>query len=192
MTRARWVALFAVAAAVVAAFVLGSGGTHKPSAKPVDLAPLRAAAALTPCPTGVSPALPALTLSCLGGGSPVSLRGAPSGPTLVNVYGSWCGPCLEEMPLLASFSKGAAGKVSLLGIDTEDDPRMALRFAKDVGQTWNALVDDDGVVMRKYAPGPPITLFVDAAGTVVHVKVGALKDVAELRSLTARYLKVSV
>lgn len=193
MTRARWVALVAVAAAVAVAFVVGAGGTKKPTTSSPDLRPLRAAAALTPCPTGVSPELPKLTLACLGGGAPVVLQGAASGtPTLVNVYGSWCGPCLKEMPLLAAFSRASAGRVSLLGVDTEDEPTMALRFAKDVGQTWNAVVDDDGVVLRKYAKGPPVTLFLDASGSVVHVKVGAFKDVAELSTLTARYLKVAV
>jgi thiol-disulfide isomerase/thioredoxin len=182
-----------VAVATAVALVLGAGGTKKPSAVGVDLAPLRSAAALTPCPSGVSPALPRLTLACLGGGPPVVLQGAPSGtPTLVNVYGSWCGPCLKEMPLLAAFSTAAAGRVSLLGVDTEDEPALALRFAKDVGQTWNALIDDDGLVMRKYANGPPLTLFVDTAGSVTHVKVGAFKDLAELRALTAQYLKVTV
>jgi cytochrome c biogenesis protein CcmG/thiol:disulfide interchange protein DsbE len=193
VSRGRWSALLVVLAAVAGALAV-SLGTGSSPAKPTDqsLAPLRAQAALSACPTGISKELPALTLDCLGGGPPVALQGAPSGkPTLVNVYGSWCGPCLREMPILVAFSKASGGKVSLLGVDTEDEPRLALRFAQDVGQTWNAVVDPDGAVLRKYATGPPVTLFVDAAGVVKHVQVGPFSGVPELAALTKRYLGVS-
>ena len=201
MTRARVAVLVAVLVLTAGALYLGvrsGGGAPKASGSPRPdaasaLVRLRTEAALTPCPSAISPALPKLTLACLGGGPPVAIQGAPRGvPSLVNVYGSWCHPCFKEMPLLAAFSRASAGRVSLLGVDTEDDPTMALRFAKDVGQTWNAVIDDDGVVMRKYASGPPVTLFVDGTGAVVHAKIGAFKDLAELKALTAQYLKVSV
>jgi cytochrome c biogenesis protein CcmG/thiol:disulfide interchange protein DsbE len=191
VSRGRWATLLVVLAAVAVAVRLGTGpSSTTPPAQ--SLAPLRAQVALPACPTGISKELPALTLDCLGGGPRVALRGAPSGkPTLVNVYGSWCGPCLREMPVLVAFSKASGGKVSLLGIDTEDEPRLALRFAQDVGQTWNAVIDPDGAVLRKYATGPPVTLFVDAAGVVKHVQVGPFTGVPELAALTKTYLGVS-
>jgi hypothetical protein len=96
------------------------------------------------------------------------------------------------MPVLAAFARASAGRVALLGVDTEDEQRLALLFAQDVGQTWNAVVDDDKAVLRRYAGGPPVTLFVDAAGAIKHVKVGAFADLAEVRALTARYLEVAV
>jgi thiol-disulfide isomerase/thioredoxin len=184
------VALLALAAG---AFFLGMDRTPAQHPANAALAPLRARAALSPCPTGVSKDLPAVTLACLGGGAPVVLHGPASGvPTLVNVYGSWCNPCQKEMPLLVAFSKAAGGRVALLGVDTEDEQRLALLFAKAVGQTWPAVVDDNKTVLRKYASGPPVTLFVDAGGTVVHAKVGAFKDLVELKALTRRYLAVTL
>ncbi|MCW2601661.1 MAG: Thiol-disulfide isomerase-like thioredoxin [Frankiales bacterium] len=204
MTRGRVVALAAILACLAAALVFGLAGTPSSpttaaapttaaTPKADGLAALRARAALQPCPTGISPDLPALTLPCLGGGPAVTLNGKPSGvPTLVNVYGSWCPPCQAEMPLLAAFSKASAGKVALVGVDTEDDQRLALLFAKDVRQTWPAVVDDNKAVLRKYSSGPPVTLFVDRAGQVVHVKIGAFKNLGELKGLTSQYLQVSL
>lgn len=194
MTRGRLLTLAVLLAALAGAVAYGLQDGAAP-AKPVaqDLAPLRAQARLAPCPSGVSKDLPALTLPCLGGGAAVRLDGPGTGrPTLVNVYGSWCGPCQREMPLLVAFSKAADGKVALLGVDTEDEPRLALLFARDVGQSWPAVVDDDKAVLRRYASGPPVTLFVSAAGGVVHAKIGPFKDVAELSSLTRRYLGVAL
>ena len=157
-----------------------------------DLAPLRRVAALAPCPTGVGD-VPALTLPCLGGGPDVRLDGDPTGvPTLVNVYGSWCGPCQREMPVLAAFARRAGSKVALLGIDTEDEPRLALLFARDVGQHWPAVVDDEGTFLRHYSPGPPVTLFVDRAGKVVFVHRGPFASLAQVVSAVRTRLGVAV
>ena len=157
-----------------------------------DLAALRTAAALAPCPTGIGD-VPHLVLPCLGGGPEVVLDSGPSGtPTLVNVYGSWCGPCQDEMPVLADFATRAKGKVAIVGVDTEDEPRLALLFAKDVGQSWAAVQDDDGKLLRHYASGPPITLFVDAAGKVVSVHRGPFKDLAALTAEVTKRLGVAL
>jgi thiol-disulfide isomerase/thioredoxin len=195
VNRSRLVVLLLVAAALVSSLAYGlrqgSGGGSTPKA--VDLASYRAAAGLAACPQGISPELPDLTLPCLGGGPDVRLRGTPSGvPTLVNVYGSWCGPCQEEMPHLAAFAQRAGGRVALVGVDTADDPRLALVFAKDVGQRWPAVVDDDRAVLRRYASGPPVTLFVTGAGKVVHVKAGPYRSVAALQADVRSYLGVAL
>ena len=194
MTRVRLTLLLVVVAALalaVAYSLRSPSAASKPAA--VDLAPLRAQAALAACPAGISPDLPDLTLPCLGGGPPAPLRGTPAGiPVLVNVYGSWCGPCQREMPILKQFHDAASGRVGLVGIDSEDDRRQALHFAIDVQQHWAALADDDGVVLRAFGAGAPKMLFVDARGKVVHVERGGYRSLGQLRADTARYLGVSV
>ena len=182
------------AAALVAVLALVSAcGDDKPrAAAKDDLAPLRQAAALAPCPTGIGH-VPHLTLPCLGGGPDVVLDSGPSGvPTLVNVYASWCGPCADEMPVLAAFAAKAAGKVALLGVDTEDEPRLALLFARDVKQHWPAVQDDQGAFLRHYSSGPPITLFVDRAGKVVFVHRGPFRSLADVTSAVQQRLGVAV
>ena len=192
MNRARWGWLVLVVLALGSSLAYGLTRDPAPSTASPDLAPLRAAAALTPCPSAVSVDLPDLTLPCLGGGPDVALRGATGRPTLVNVYGSWCGPCQEEMPLLVDLSRLAGDRLDLVGVDTLDEPSLALRFAKDLGQHWPAVVDDDKKVLVQYASGPPVTLFVDARGKVVHVKTGPFRSLAELRAQVAEHLGVRV
>ncbi len=188
----RALPLLLVGVAVLAALWYGQHDRNPaPRTAGDELAPLRAAAALAPCPTGVGPGLPALTLPCLGGGPDVRLDARPTGvPTLVNVYGSWCAPCQDEMPVLAAFARKAGPRVALLGIDTEDEPRLALRFAKDLGQRWPAVVDAQGAVLRRYAPGPPATLFVDPTGRVRYVHRGAFRSLAALEAAVAEHLGV--
>jgi thiol-disulfide isomerase/thioredoxin len=46
--------------------------------------------------------------------------GALRGPMVVNVWGSWCGPCKKEMPVLRAFHERAKDKVQLIGVDVEE------------------------------------------------------------------------
>lgn len=178
--------------ALVAATACGQPGPSESGAPAAALASARAAAALAPCPTGIGD-VPHLVLPCLGGGPDVVLDSGPTGiPTLVNVYGSWCGPCQAEMPVLAEFAERAGDRVALLGVDTEDDPRLALLFARDVGQHWPAVRDDDGTLLRHYGSGPPLTLFVDAKGKVAFVHRGAFTSVAQLVGTVRQHLGVAV
>lgn len=180
------------AALVLAALLLAAGCGEDAPAADAGLERLRSEVALQPCPTSVGD-LPDLTFPCLGGGPDVPLKGPGTGtPTLVNVYGSWCAPCQEEMPVLVAFSEKAGGKVDLLGVDTQDEPRLGLLFARDFGQRWPAVVDADGVLFRRYAPGPPVTLFVAGSGEVRFVHRGPFRSLADLEQAVETHLGVTL
>lgn len=193
MTRLRLFGLLAVLALLAGA--VSYGGHDRPEATAedaVDLAPLRAAAGLAPCPTGLGPDLPPVALPCLGGGPDVRLDAAPSGPMLVNVWGTWCPPCVDEVPTLVDFAARAEGRVAVLGVLTSDTEQSALTFAQTFGMRYPNVVDDDGLVRARYGGGTPLTLLLDGEGTVVHVESGQLADAAELDALVARHLGVRV
>ena len=60
-----------------------------------------------------------ISMDCLDRSDGAQL-GALRGPMVVNVWGSWCGPCQEEIPIFRSFYEKAKGKVSLVGVDVEE------------------------------------------------------------------------
>ena len=195
--RGRLLALLGVVVLAAAALAVGLDRDDPATAPRVvqtedpALVGLRQTAALAPCPPGLGADFPELVLPCLGGGPAVDLTAQPPGrPTLVNVWGSWCGPCVEEVPDLVAFRERAGDRVGLVGVLTSDSLRSALTFAPQFGMTWNSVVDDDGLVLRAFAPGPPITLFVTADGDVVHQKTGAFRDTAEVEALVAEHLGV--
>jgi len=119
--------------------------------------------------------------------------GALRGPMLVNVWGSWCGPCREEIPILRSFYEKAQGKVALIGIDVEeatfDDGR---RFVERNGIVWPNLYDPDGRSREYFGLGVPVTWFIAADGSVAGKKIGAFTDESELLTLTTKYLGVKL
>jgi thiol-disulfide isomerase/thioredoxin len=169
------------------------GGSAADPLDPADvrLATLRQAAALQPCPRGLGPELPAATLPCLGGGDPVPLGSLAAGtPMLVNIWATWCGPCVREVPVLVEFNRRAAGRVGVVGVLHQDVASNALEFARQSGMTYPSVVDEDGDVLRAFGSGPPITVLLDAAGQVKHVQRGEFDDVAQIEALVEQNLGI--
>ena len=131
-------------------------------------------------------------LGCLDGSSGASIDGL-KGPAIINVWGSWCGPCKEEMPIFRSFYKKAKGNVALIGVDVEEasmeDGRV---FVQDNGITWPNLFDADGKSRAYFGMGVPVTWFIAADGTVAYKHIGSLKNEIELITLTSKYLGVKL
>ena len=188
MRRLDALALGGVALLLAGAFLYGQ---REPDPAPgPDLVALRTAAALAPCPSGLATDLAGVVLPCLGGGPDVDLGGAPTRPTLVNVWGSWCGPCVDEVPDLVAFAEQAAGTVDVVGVLTNDTQTSGLAFADAYDVRYANVVDPDGLVRARYGGGTPLTLFVDATGTITHVEAGKVDSLTELEALVAEHLDV--
>ena len=105
------------------------------------------AAQLDPCPTGVAspdaaiPGLPQLALNCLDGQSILDLSTARGVPMVVNVWASWCPPCIAEMPLLEQAAEELQGQVQFLGINLQDDREAALQLLADLDVNFASVED---------------------------------------------------
>ena len=58
--------------------------------------------------------------------------------------------------------------------------------------TWPNLIDPDGRTRGDFGMGVPVTWFIDESGGVVYKKIGVLKNEAELRNLTLKYLHIGI
>jgi cytochrome c biogenesis protein CcmG/thiol:disulfide interchange protein DsbE len=197
--RWQWSLLAATALALAACSSTSTAGSsHAPAHLSAERLRLIKSAGLAPCPTssaaGVSGGLPNLTLDCLGTGPAVHLAGL-AGPAVVNVWGSWCGPCQQEAGYLSEVYDADRGKVTFLGIDTEDDPNSALDFGTHVTPPvrYPSVVDPDRKVLIALAkaPGPPETAFIGTSGRVVYIHLGGYDSAAQLRADISRYLGVT-
>ena len=131
-------------------------------------------------------------LKCLDGNSTVDI-GQIKGPALVNVWGSWCGPCKDEMLIFVDFYSKYKDKVSLIGISVEEaDVQNARDFVKLYGMSWPNLNDPDGSTRGTLGMGVPITLFIDAQGRVAFRKIGVVTTIEELERDTQKYLGVQL
>jgi len=133
-----------------------------------------------------------IELRCLDGTVGAQLN-TLRGPMIVNVWGSWCGPCKEEIPIFRSFYEKAKDKVSLVGVDVEESSiEDGRKFVEENGITWPNLYDPDGRSREYFGMGVPVTWFIAADGSVAGKKIGAIKDEAELIALTNKYLGVKL
>jgi cytochrome c biogenesis protein CcmG/thiol:disulfide interchange protein DsbE len=165
------------------------------SSSPSAIDRLRKVADLHRCPasTTVSTGVPKETFDCLGYGPRVTVGAVAQTPTLINVWGSWCGPCQKEVPILESAYRNAHGTLSILGVDTEDSHASALDFAAHAHMTYPSVTDDQGSFLRAVGTqATPITLFVTAKGVLVHTSRGAFTSTTELRDAVRRWLGVTL
>ncbi|CAB4823543.1 unannotated protein [freshwater metagenome] len=133
-----------------------------------------------------------IVLGCLDGGEGSAIKSI-KGPAIINVWGSWCGPCKEEIPILRSFYSKTQGKVVLVGIDVEEASiENGRSFVRTNGITWPNLFDADGRSRAYFGMGVPVTWFISADGSVAYKHVGVLKSEIELITLTSKYLKVKL
>jgi thiol-disulfide isomerase/thioredoxin len=131
-------------------------------------------------------------LNCLSGTEKISVESL-RGPLIVNVWGSWCGPCKQEMPYFVDFHHQANGKVKLLGIAVEEAKAQDSKdFIISYGITWPNLYDAKGITRAIFGMGVPVTWFIDEQGTVVYKHIGVVETTEELIDLTAKYLKVEI
>ena len=130
------------------------------------------------------------TLECLDGNSNIVLE-AIKGPAIINVWGSWCAPCREEMPFLRQLA--ATGKVQIIGIDVEEpNIEKGRKFVINQGITWPNLYDRDGSTKSTFGMGVPVTWYINSESKIVHKHIGVLKSKDELFSDAAKYLGVKL
>ncbi|WP_051551512.1 TlpA family protein disulfide reductase [Nocardioides sp. URHA0020] len=202
----RWSATAALVAALLVCSGLVAGCSSddipSPGAARIDvdtpqLRTLRTEAGIEACEPGtgapVDHGLPDVTLPCLGGGEDVDLAGL-RGPLVVNLWASWCGPCVKEMPEIAAFYERYGDQVPVIGIDYQDNQTAAaFDLAKRSGVTYPLLADTQGDLQAKppFAAriAVPSFAFVAEDGTVT-LELGRVKSVDDLVGLVEKHLGV--
>lgn len=128
--------------------------------------------------------------SLLNVGQTVGLDDHPGRVVVVNIWGSWCGPCREEAPNL-EFAQQQTASIggTVLGIDIRDDRQAATDFVRDRGLTYDSIYDDSGRSLANLRGLPrnvvPQTIVLDKQHRVAAVYLRVVQ-VAELIPLIQR------
>lgn len=92
---------------------------------------------------------------------------------IVNVWASWCIPCIDEHPILSDLS---ANGISVFGINYKDHPEDARLFLRRLGDPFEKIgVDPEGRTSIEWGVyGVPETFVVSGDGKIVYKTISTL------------------
>ncbi|MCC6070986.1 TlpA family protein disulfide reductase [Massilia sp. GCM10020059] len=133
------------------------------------------APALTQVQHGKS--IPAVTLTTLDGAAVALPELARGRPAVINLWATWCPPCIREMPVLAAAQQRDMG-ISFVFTNQGESAGTVSQFLRTHGlKLDNVLLDPQSATARAVgSSGMPTTLFFDAAGQLVDAHLGAVSD----------------
>lgn len=96
-----------------------------------------------------------------------------SGPRMVNLFGSWCVPCIAEAPILAALADEG---VVIDGIAVRDTPEAVQRFLDDHGDPYARIgADPESEGMIAFgASGVPESFVIDREGRIAYHHQGPI------------------
>ena len=122
-------------------------------------------------------------MECLDGSGGINFHQL-KGPLLINVWGSWCEGCKQEMPYFVELYQSPlfkSGQIQMLGINVEEKSKEdAINYIQKSGMSWPNLEDTSGISKSIFGPGVPVTWFIDENGKNIETKVGAYTNKMQL------------
>lgn len=128
--------------------------------------------------------------SLLEPGRSIGLADFTGQVVVLNIWGTWCGPCRDEMPGLQQiYTQLRPSGVTMLGIDVRDERDAAQDFLRDRAITYPSIFDTPArslVALRGFPRNTvPSTIVLDRSHRVAAVFLTAVR-VAELMPVVER------
>ena len=95
-------------------------------------------------------------------------------PRLLNIWASWCLPCIAEAPQLEALKEQGA---EIVGIAIRDDPEDVAQFLARHGNPYSRIGRDDlsEVQLGIGSSGVPETFVIDGNGVITYQHIGDIR-----------------
>jgi thiol-disulfide isomerase/thioredoxin len=161
------------AALAVLAALAATSGCSQTQGGPAGF--VSGAGTVTVVPSGEREPAPAISGESLEG-EPLDLADYAGRVVVLNVWGSWCGPCRSEARELAEAAHELPD-AQFMGINVRDHGQQARAraFAERYGVPYPSIYDPDGSTLlglRPRASAIPSTVVIDAEGNIAAMVLG--------------------
>lgn len=110
----------------------------------------------------------------LVGGETFTLSENKGKVVLINLWATWCGPCVGEMPAFEKLYNEYGDDLKIVGVNCVEDKDTVDAFVKDNGYTFPIAYDENGVINGRYpTQGIPYTLVIGKDGVIKNIYLGA-------------------
>jgi len=119
-------------------------------------------------------------------GTNITLSELEGTPVVLNFWATWCGPCASELSFFENVAQQSGGEIKVIAIDVGESASTVQNFFGEYEPTMIVALDKNTEVYMNYSQEDnprgyiPITFFVDSAGIVKHIKIGAFQNETEL------------
>jgi thiol-disulfide isomerase/thioredoxin len=112
-------------------------------------------------------------------GATFELKSLKGKYVLIDFWGTWCGPCITEMPLVKEYQEKYKDQLAVLGINSGDSMEKMKDFVEKNGYDWEQLLaespDQDLVLMLNVA-GFPTKFILGPDGKILNRFVGSTEE----------------
>ena len=93
---------------------------------------------------------------------------------LINIWATWCGPCVAEMPEIDQLASDYADELVVIGVNCCETEETVAEFVETNGFTYLFAADPDYTVSGKLYPTQsiPYTIVVNADGVITQRHIG--------------------
>ena len=134
--------------------------------------------------------IPQINLSAIAitdlNGHQINMAGFSGKPLVINFWGTWCGPCRQELPTYEKIKVKYDTLINLLMVSDEPGDKIE-RFKEDNSYTFMY-----ACLQKRFSqigiPSVPFTYFYDRTGKLVFKKKDPLKE-EELNQLINKMIK---
>lgn len=109
-----------------------------------------------------------------------SLRGKH---VLIDFWGTWCGPCIAEMPKVKEYQEKYKDELVILGVNSGDTKEKILKFMTPKGYDWQQVLageGDESLVLKLNVAGFPTKFILSPEGEILHRFVGDTEEAFEV------------
>ncbi|NCP18241.1 MAG: DsbE family thiol:disulfide interchange protein [Erythrobacter sp.] len=96
-------------------------------------------------------------------------------PRLLNVWATWCVPCIAEAPQLMELADRG---VPIVGVAIRDEPEAIAKFLETYGDPYEAVARDDIAELQLAvgSSGVPETFVIDGKGVIRYQHIGDIRE----------------